>query len=61
MVCNSAKVKKLINIKKACPQLNTVVIFDDIIDEDRAAAQDVDIKLYTMKEVEVSICVWGLT
>ena len=50
VVCNSKKVPNLITLKESCPQLSTVIVFEDNND---VTTDDINIKLYTMKQIEV--------
>ncbi len=55
MVCDGKKVSNLVSLKVSCPQLNTIVVFEEtaISEEERAAVQQAGIQLYSMKQIEV--------
>ncbi len=55
VVCNSVKISNLLESKKDCPQLTIIVSFDGVTDEQKAAASEAGVQLYTIGEIEVHI------
>ena len=55
MVCDGKKVSNLVSLKDSCPQLNTIVVFEEtaISEEERETVQQAGIQLYSMKQIEV--------
>ena len=55
VVCNASKLSNLIAQKSDCQQLETIVLFEETVDEAlRTSAETEGIKVYSYTEIEVS-------
>lgn len=62
IVCVASKVANLTGVAASCPNVKKIVVIGEAIDETtRKLAEEANLELFTMKEIEVCLYVIGMS